>query len=180
MQEHAHLDSWLRLVEEAASRLDSAHVTYVTAKEELGKFEVSPVSPREPDSQSRPPFCRFIPSLNWPCLVRRKIKVCVCVFYVPIFGQNASVRPSHVRRECWSRCWGQADRNTAAARKVWGRHNLCVNRLSSRRKSQSLSERQRRRVRVPGSSFLRSGRRSLALTFITFSNLIIKSHNRLF
>ena len=64
MQEHAHLDSWLRLVEEAASRLDSAHVTYVTAKEELGKFEVSPVSPREPDSQSRPPFCRFIPSLN--------------------------------------------------------------------------------------------------------------------
>uniref|UniRef100_A0A3Q3WKA5 Uncharacterized protein n=1 Tax=Mola mola TaxID=94237 RepID=A0A3Q3WKA5_MOLML len=39
MQEHAHLDSWLGLVEQAVSRPDLAHITYITAKEELGKFE---------------------------------------------------------------------------------------------------------------------------------------------
>ncbi|XP_042269142.1 uncharacterized protein si:ch211-137a8.2 isoform X1 [Thunnus maccoyii] len=39
MKEHAHLDAWLRLAEQAVSSPNSAHVTYVTAKEELRKFE---------------------------------------------------------------------------------------------------------------------------------------------
>uniref|UniRef100_UPI0037E78300 nesprin-2 n=1 Tax=Semicossyphus pulcher TaxID=241346 RepID=UPI0037E78300 len=39
MKEHAHLDTWLRLAEKAVSSPNLAHVTYVTAKEELRKFE---------------------------------------------------------------------------------------------------------------------------------------------
>ncbi|XP_059186454.1 nesprin-2 isoform X2 [Centropristis striata] len=39
MKEHAHLDSWLRLAEQAVSSPNPAHVSYVTAKEELRKFE---------------------------------------------------------------------------------------------------------------------------------------------
>ncbi|XP_070762190.1 nesprin-2 [Enoplosus armatus] len=39
MKEHAHLDTWLRLAEQAVSSSNPAHVTYVTAKEELQKFE---------------------------------------------------------------------------------------------------------------------------------------------
>ncbi|XP_036937103.1 nesprin-2 isoform X2 [Acanthopagrus latus] len=39
MKEHAHLDSWLRLAEQAASSFNPALVTYVTAKDELRKFE---------------------------------------------------------------------------------------------------------------------------------------------
>lgn len=40
MKEHAHLDSWLRLAEQAVSSSNPALVTYVTAKDELRKFEV--------------------------------------------------------------------------------------------------------------------------------------------
>ncbi|XP_074536499.1 uncharacterized protein LOC141798445 [Halichoeres trimaculatus] len=39
MKEHAHLDTWLRLAEQAVSSPSSAHITYITAKEELRKFE---------------------------------------------------------------------------------------------------------------------------------------------
>ncbi|CAK6979582.1 uncharacterized protein si:ch211-137a8.2 [Scomber scombrus] len=39
MKEHAHLDAWLRLAEQAVGSPNSAHVTYVTAKEELRRFE---------------------------------------------------------------------------------------------------------------------------------------------
>uniref|UniRef100_UPI003AB043B3 nesprin-2 n=1 Tax=Centroberyx gerrardi TaxID=166262 RepID=UPI003AB043B3 len=39
MKEHAHLDAWLRLAEQAVSSPNSAHVTYAAAKEELRKFE---------------------------------------------------------------------------------------------------------------------------------------------
>ncbi|XP_022594329.1 nesprin-2-like [Seriola dumerili] len=39
MEEHAHLDMWLQLAEQAVSSHNSAHVTYITAKEELRKFE---------------------------------------------------------------------------------------------------------------------------------------------
>ncbi|KAM6987420.1 nesprin-2 [Tautogolabrus adspersus] len=39
MKEHAHLDAWLRSAEQAVSSPNPAHVTYVTAKEELRKFE---------------------------------------------------------------------------------------------------------------------------------------------
>ncbi|XP_070685409.1 nesprin-2 [Pempheris klunzingeri] len=39
MKEHAHLDTWLRLAERAVSSPSPAHVTYVTATEELRKFE---------------------------------------------------------------------------------------------------------------------------------------------
>ncbi len=40
MREHAHLDSWLQMAEQALNSPDPTHVTYVTAKEELRKFEV--------------------------------------------------------------------------------------------------------------------------------------------
>nr|XP_046246097.1 nesprin-2 isoform X2 [Scatophagus argus] len=39
MKEHAHLDAWLRLAELAVGTPDPTHVSYVTAKDELGKFE---------------------------------------------------------------------------------------------------------------------------------------------
>ncbi|KAM7412545.1 hypothetical protein PAMA_020091 [Pampus argenteus] len=39
MKEHAHLDAWLRLAEQAVGSPNSTHVTYVTAKDELRKFE---------------------------------------------------------------------------------------------------------------------------------------------
>uniref|UniRef100_A0A4W6FGQ3 Uncharacterized protein n=1 Tax=Lates calcarifer TaxID=8187 RepID=A0A4W6FGQ3_LATCA len=39
MKEHAHLDAWLRLAEQAVSSPNPAHVTYTAAKEELRKFE---------------------------------------------------------------------------------------------------------------------------------------------
>ncbi|XP_044057655.1 nesprin-2 isoform X2 [Siniperca chuatsi] len=39
MKERAHLDTWLRLAEQAVSSSNPAHVTYVTAKEDLRKFE---------------------------------------------------------------------------------------------------------------------------------------------
>ncbi|XP_056138897.1 nesprin-2 [Lampris incognitus] len=39
MKEHAHLDAWLQLAEQTASSPDSAQIAYVTAKEELRKFE---------------------------------------------------------------------------------------------------------------------------------------------
>ncbi|XP_035536674.1 nesprin-2 [Morone saxatilis] len=39
MKEHAHLDAWLRLAEQTVSSPNPAHVTYVTAKEELRRFE---------------------------------------------------------------------------------------------------------------------------------------------
>uniref|UniRef100_A0A8C5DVF6 Nesprin-2-like n=1 Tax=Gouania willdenowi TaxID=441366 RepID=A0A8C5DVF6_GOUWI len=39
MKEHAHLEAWLRLAEEAVSPLYSAHVPYADAKEALKKFE---------------------------------------------------------------------------------------------------------------------------------------------
>ncbi|XP_037533895.1 nesprin-2 [Nematolebias whitei] len=39
MKEHAHLDAWLRLAEQAVTSLDSAHISYSTAKEELKKVE---------------------------------------------------------------------------------------------------------------------------------------------
>ncbi|XP_027135823.1 nesprin-2 isoform X1 [Larimichthys crocea] len=39
MKEHAHLDTWLRLAEQAVSSSNPAHVTYVAAKEEQRKFE---------------------------------------------------------------------------------------------------------------------------------------------
>ncbi|XP_017286531.1 uncharacterized protein si:ch211-137a8.2 [Kryptolebias marmoratus] len=39
MKEHAHLDAWLRLAEQAVSSLNPAHVSYSAAKEELKKFE---------------------------------------------------------------------------------------------------------------------------------------------
>lgn len=39
MKEHAHLDTWLRLAEQAVSSPNSAHITYVAAKEGLRKFE---------------------------------------------------------------------------------------------------------------------------------------------
>lgn len=40
MKEHAHLDAWLRLAEQAVTSPYSAHLTYAVAKEELRKFEV--------------------------------------------------------------------------------------------------------------------------------------------
>ncbi|KAF0030923.1 hypothetical protein F2P81_017654 [Scophthalmus maximus] len=40
MKEHAHLDAWLRLAEQAVSNPNPAHVTYTAAKEELSTFEV--------------------------------------------------------------------------------------------------------------------------------------------
>ncbi|AWO99470.1 Hypothetical protein SMAX5B_010713 [Scophthalmus maximus] len=39
MKEHAHLDAWLRLAEQAVSNPNPAHVTYTAAKEELSTFE---------------------------------------------------------------------------------------------------------------------------------------------
>ncbi|KAF7656466.1 hypothetical protein LDENG_00040360 [Lucifuga dentata] len=39
MKEYTNLDTWLRLAEQAISSPNSAHVTYITAKEELQKFE---------------------------------------------------------------------------------------------------------------------------------------------
>ncbi|TMS07740.1 Nesprin-2 [Larimichthys crocea] len=39
MKEHAHLDTWLRLAEQAVSSSNPAHITYVAAKEEQRKFE---------------------------------------------------------------------------------------------------------------------------------------------
>lgn len=40
MKEHAHLDAWLGLAEEAVTMLNVAHITYGASKEELRKFEV--------------------------------------------------------------------------------------------------------------------------------------------
>jgi len=40
MNEHAQLDTWLRLAEQAVGSPHPAHLTYVTAKEEMRKFEV--------------------------------------------------------------------------------------------------------------------------------------------
>ena len=40
MKEHTHLDTWLRLAEQAVRSSNPTHVNYVTAKEELRKFEV--------------------------------------------------------------------------------------------------------------------------------------------
>ncbi|KAG7224429.1 hypothetical protein INR49_015093, partial [Caranx melampygus] len=39
MEEHAHLDMWLRLAEQAVSSHNSTPITYITAKENLRKFE---------------------------------------------------------------------------------------------------------------------------------------------
>uniref|UniRef100_A0A3P8U4R1 Uncharacterized protein n=1 Tax=Amphiprion percula TaxID=161767 RepID=A0A3P8U4R1_AMPPE len=39
MKEHAHLDAWLRLAEQAVASPSPAHFTYSTAKEELRRFE---------------------------------------------------------------------------------------------------------------------------------------------
>ncbi|KAI3354389.1 hypothetical protein L3Q82_018503, partial [Scortum barcoo] len=39
MTEHAHLDTWLRLAEQAVSSPNPAHITYVATKEGLRKFE---------------------------------------------------------------------------------------------------------------------------------------------
>ncbi|XP_041652675.1 nesprin-2 isoform X2 [Cheilinus undulatus] len=39
MKEHAHLDTWLRLAEQAVSSPNPAYSTYLTAKEELRKFK---------------------------------------------------------------------------------------------------------------------------------------------
>uniref|UniRef100_A0A672H182 KASH domain-containing protein n=1 Tax=Salarias fasciatus TaxID=181472 RepID=A0A672H182_SALFA len=39
MKEHAHLDAWLRLAEQAVSSSKPAHFTYAAAKEELRAFE---------------------------------------------------------------------------------------------------------------------------------------------
>ncbi|CAJ1066285.1 nesprin-2 isoform X1 [Xyrichtys novacula] len=39
MKEHAHLDTWLRLAAQAVNSPSPAHITYITAKEELRKFE---------------------------------------------------------------------------------------------------------------------------------------------
>uniref|UniRef100_A0A3Q1FNX7 Uncharacterized protein n=1 Tax=Acanthochromis polyacanthus TaxID=80966 RepID=A0A3Q1FNX7_9TELE len=39
MKEHAHLDAWLRLAEQAVASPSPAHFTYTTAKEELRRFE---------------------------------------------------------------------------------------------------------------------------------------------
>ncbi|GLD65695.1 nesprin-2-like protein [Lates japonicus] len=39
MKEHAHLDAWLQLAEQAVSSPNPAHVTYTAAKDELRKFE---------------------------------------------------------------------------------------------------------------------------------------------
>ncbi|XP_034534856.1 nesprin-2 isoform X2 [Notolabrus celidotus] len=39
MKEHAHLDIWLRLAEQAVNSPYPAHITYIAAKEELRKFE---------------------------------------------------------------------------------------------------------------------------------------------
>ncbi|XP_071353073.1 nesprin-2 isoform X2 [Trachinotus anak] len=39
MEEHARLDIWLRSAEQAVSSHNSAHITYITTKEELRKFE---------------------------------------------------------------------------------------------------------------------------------------------
>lgn len=63
MKEHAHLDTWLQLAEQAVAFPNPAQVTYATAKEELRKFEVSLV------------FLSAIRLLNLFCPVRRKIKV---------------------------------------------------------------------------------------------------------
>lgn len=40
MKEHAHLDAWLRLAEQAVASLNSTYITFIAAKEELRKFEV--------------------------------------------------------------------------------------------------------------------------------------------
>lgn len=40
MKEHALLDAWLRLADQAITSPNSTHITYVAAKEELRKFEV--------------------------------------------------------------------------------------------------------------------------------------------
>ncbi|XP_017158551.1 uncharacterized protein LOC103460035 isoform X2 [Poecilia reticulata] len=39
MQEHAHLDAWLRLAEQAVNTLSPAHLTYSASKEELRRFQ---------------------------------------------------------------------------------------------------------------------------------------------
>ncbi|MEQ2158134.1 hypothetical protein GOODEAATRI_009119 [Goodea atripinnis] len=39
MKEHAHLDAWLRLAEQALTTFNLANITYSTSKEELRKFE---------------------------------------------------------------------------------------------------------------------------------------------
>lgn len=46
MKEHSHLDAWLQFAEQAVSCPDLSNFTYITAKEELRKFEVSLVSAR--------------------------------------------------------------------------------------------------------------------------------------
>lgn len=40
MQEHSHLDAWLRLAEQAINTLQPAHLTYSASKEELRRFQV--------------------------------------------------------------------------------------------------------------------------------------------
>ncbi|PWA28959.1 hypothetical protein CCH79_00020937 [Gambusia affinis] len=39
MQEHSHLDAWLRLAEQAINTLSPAHLTYSASKEELRRFQ---------------------------------------------------------------------------------------------------------------------------------------------
>lgn len=66
MKEHAHLDAWLQLAEQAVSCPDLGHATYVVAKEELRRFEVSPVPELQSGSRQRPYFlfCSKIKILN--------------------------------------------------------------------------------------------------------------------
>lgn len=41
MKEHAHLETWLHSTEQAITCASSAHITYIGAKEQLRRLEVS-------------------------------------------------------------------------------------------------------------------------------------------
>lgn len=41
MKEHAHLETWLHLTEQAITCASPAHITYIGAKETLRRIEVS-------------------------------------------------------------------------------------------------------------------------------------------
>lgn len=49
MQEHSHLDAWLRLAEQAINTLSPAHLTYSASKEELRRFQVLQLDQAGPD-----------------------------------------------------------------------------------------------------------------------------------
>uniref|UniRef100_A0A096MAX4 Nesprin-2-like n=1 Tax=Poecilia formosa TaxID=48698 RepID=A0A096MAX4_POEFO len=103
MQEHTHLDAWLRLAEQAINSLSPAHLTYSASKEELRKFQRLR---REAGSQL----------IRLDGLTRRNR-------ILPRLFQGAvQVRLLGAARECGRR-WDEVD---AKLETITGRLQLCV------------------------------------------------------